>query len=209
MKYRGEISPFTYENGEKKYFYEFNPSYPKGEFFGGMGTAKEEARKGITRLYVGKEFSLTPTQIDGQDYYQITSTDNEAAFGGPQPMLIHRKDLQKFDTGGYTGEWGSDGRVAMLHEKEIILNQTDTANILDAVSTVRGLGDMLTSLQSNWLSKLSSLQVPTISNSETNNSTAQTVNITAEFPSASSAMEIEKALKNLVNIASQRTQAFK
>ena len=209
LKYRGEISPFTYENGEKKYFYEFNPSYPKGEFFGGMGTAKEEARKGITRLYVGKEFSLTPTQIDGQDYYQITSTDNEAAFGGPQPMLIHRKDLQKFDTGGYTGEWGSDGRVAMLHEKEIILNQTDTANILDAVSIVRGLGDMLTSLQSNWLSKLSSLQVPTISNSETNNSTAQTVNITAEFPSASSAMEIEKALKNLVNIASQRAQAFK
>ena len=97
----------------------------------------------------------------------------------------------------------------MLHEKEIVLNQTDTANILDAVAIVRGIGDMLASLQSNWLSNLSSVQVPTISNSETNNSTAQTVNITAEFPNASSATEIEKALKNLVNIASQRAQAFK
>ena len=116
---------------------------------------------------------------------------------------------QSFDTGGYTGEWGSEGRMAMLHEKEIVLNQTDTANILDAVAIVRGIGDMLASLQSNWLSNLSSVQVPTISNSETNNSTAQTVNITAEFPNASSATEIEKALKNLVNIASQRAQAFK
>ena len=31
-----------------------------------------------------------------------------------------------FDTGGYTGQWGQEGKVAMLHEKELVLNKTDT-----------------------------------------------------------------------------------
>ena len=42
-----------------------------------------------------------------------------------------------FDTCGYTGEWGTDGRLAVLHQKELVLNQEDTANILDAVSLIR------------------------------------------------------------------------
>ena len=179
-EYKGKISPFmviTGANGkkQKKYFYENYPSYPKGQWYGGMGTAQEEARKGITSLFVGHSFALTPIG----DYYQIRAIDesnsNDAYMNS---MLIEKDDYDKFDTGGYTGEWGGEGRMAMLHEKEIVLNQTDTANILDAVAIVRGIGDMLASLQSNWLSNLSSVQVPTISNSETNNSTAQTVNIT-------------------------------
>jgi hypothetical protein len=45
-----------------------------------------------------------------------------------------------FDTGGYTGEWsGNDGRAALLHQKEIILNQTDTANLLASVKTLRSM----------------------------------------------------------------------
>ena len=39
----------------------------------------------------------------------------------------------KFDTGGYTGEWGSEGKFAMLHEKELVLNRDDTANLLEAI----------------------------------------------------------------------------
>ena len=39
----------------------------------------------------------------------------------------------QFDTGGYTGEWGSDGRIAMLHQKELVLNADDTQNLLNAV----------------------------------------------------------------------------
>jgi hypothetical protein len=41
------------------------------------------------------------------------------------------------DTGGYTGEWGSSGKLAMLHEKELVLNQNDTANFLDALNISR------------------------------------------------------------------------
>lgn len=169
--------------------------------------------------YAFPKWKITKEAYQDDKVYLYLESERDSSIGG----WIPEEDLeefskssegwsyktQSFDTGGYTGEWGGEGRMAMLHEKEIVLNQTDTANILDAVAIVRGIGDMLASLQSNWLSNLSSVQVPTISNSETNNSTAQTVNITAEFPNASSATEIEKALKNLVNIASQRAQAFK
>ena len=51
-----------------------------------------------------------------------------------------------FDTGGYTGQWGNEGKIAMLHEKELVLNKTDTQNILDAVSIVRNLTSGLSSL---------------------------------------------------------------
>jgi hypothetical protein len=38
--------------------------------------------------------------------------------------------LTGFDTGGYTGEWGPYGKMAMLHEKELVLNAGDTENFL-------------------------------------------------------------------------------
>ena len=39
-----------------------------------------------------------------------------------------------YDTGGYTGNWNSsDGRLAVLHEKELVLNKNDTANMLKIV----------------------------------------------------------------------------
>jgi hypothetical protein len=46
-----------------------------------------------------------------------------------------------FDTGGYTGEWGPEGRLAMLHQKEIVLNAHDTENFLAAIGIVRDISD--------------------------------------------------------------------
>jgi TP901 family phage tail tape measure protein len=43
------------------------------------------------------------------------------------------------DTGLYTGEWGSGGKLAVLHEKELLLNKIDTSNILKAVNLTRQL----------------------------------------------------------------------
>jgi hypothetical protein len=34
------------------------------------------------------------------------------------------------DTGGYTGTWGTAGKLAILHEKELVLNPDDTSNFL-------------------------------------------------------------------------------
>ena len=47
------------------------------------------------------------------------------------------KQILGLDTGGYTGVWGPDGRLAMLHEKELVLNASDTSNFLKAVDVMR------------------------------------------------------------------------
>ena len=53
-----------------------------------------------------------------------------------------------FDTGGYTGAWGKEGKMAMLHEKELVLNKSDTKNMLDTVGIVRQLGTSLSTIKS-------------------------------------------------------------
>jgi hypothetical protein len=48
-------------------------------------------------------------------------------------------NIKTFDTGGYTGEF-NDAKLAFLHEKELVLNQEDTENILAAVTAIRSIG---------------------------------------------------------------------
>ena len=48
-----------------------------------------------------------------------------------------------FSSGGYTGDWGPEGKLAILHEKELVLNQDDTKNILSTVSLIRELVNMI------------------------------------------------------------------
>lgn len=50
------------------------------------------------------------------------------------------------DTGGYTGNVSSDGALALLHQKEIVLNQSDTSNFLKAVNVTRDLFNNLVNL---------------------------------------------------------------
>lgn len=60
-------------------------------------------------------------------------TDADGKAQDPADLL---KSLDTFDTGGFTGDWGgSDGKLAMLHQKEIILNANDTPNFLKALDT--------------------------------------------------------------------------
>ena len=103
-----------------------------------------------------------------------------------------------FDSGGYTGEWGSAGRLAMLHEKELVLNKNDTQNFLDATQILRtidlqasafsaGLGNIITP----WISDLADEVLE------------QNVHIEASFPNATNHSEIEEAFNNLVNRAAQ------
>ena len=56
---------------------------------------------------------------------------------------IKKTDLAGFASGGYTGEWGPSGKLAMLHEKELILNQMDTFNMLTAVDTLHKILEII------------------------------------------------------------------
>ena len=117
---------------------------------------------------------------------------------GAVTRIVRYDFLEKYDTGGYTGAWGPDGKIAMLHEKEMVLNKSDTANLLDTVSIVRNLVNnlqlpkLLDMVQPNSIQK--------INNSRT---VQQNITISADFPAAKDRNEIELALTGLMEKASQ------
>lgn len=108
----------------------------------------------------------------------------------------------KFDTGGYTGEWGPEGKLAWLHEKELVLNKKDTNNILDAVSIARNIDNLIYGLTSNTNWKLSNL-IGQVNPMFENTPIEQRVQINAEFPGVTDQYEIQEAFANLTNDASQ------
>ena len=109
------------------------------------------------------------------------------------------RPIYQFDTGGYTGAWGSkEGKLAMLHEKELVLNAQDTKNMLETVDIVRSI---VNAIDTNVLSigaNLSSAGVP-----QTGGELNQNVSISAEFPAVQDRHEIEAAFDNLINRAAQ------
>lgn len=110
--------------------------------------------------------------------------------------------VQSYDTGGYTGEWGPEGRMAMLHEKELVLNAKDTENFLTATSMLREISQMLDNnalLASLGMINLSAMTL----NTEADKVLQQEVTIHADFPNVTDHNEIEMAIDNLINAASQ------
>ena len=106
-----------------------------------------------------------------------------------------------FDTGGYTGAWGSMGKLAILHEKELVLNANDTRNFLQTMNYMRELTNALdarAAFASTGLGEMNSLAV-----GEHMQQLEQEVHISANFPNVVNHLEIEEAFNNLVNMASQ------
>ncbi|MCY9261589.1 phage tail tape measure protein [Bacillus spizizenii] len=61
------------------------------------------------------------------------------------------KKVSSFASGGYTGTGLGAGKLAFLHDKELILNKTDTENMLEAVKQVRQTStDSSTKTASKW-----------------------------------------------------------
>lgn len=104
-------------------------------------------------------------------------------------------------TGGYTGAWGDDGRVAVLHEKELVLNAEDTSNLLAAVGAVRDITSRMSI--AGALDSLAASQTGLLNTLYNQHSQLdQNVHIEANFPNVTQHTEIEQAFENLVNIAS-------
>lgn len=108
-----------------------------------------------------------------------------------------------FATGGYTGEFGNptEGKLAVLHQKELVLNESDTKNILSAVDMVRGFAQKIENYANSSQYNMSNLS--TAYGGVSTSAFEQTVHITAEFPSATNRGEIEAAFETLINQASQ------
>lgn len=105
-------------------------------------------------------------------------------------------NLVGYDTGGYTGDWGdSSGKLALLHTKELVLNQGDTDNILQAVQAVRTMTSELKTDGINKIVDFFSQQSGKVGTSS--DTVEQEVHITATFPNATSVEDIREAILGL------------
>jgi hypothetical protein len=105
-----------------------------------------------------------------------------------------------FDTGGYTGDWGPEGKLAMLHQKELVLNQQDTSNLLAAVDMLRTILNTIDIHALN--SQLGGILTSPSFHHDANNVLEQNVKIEASFPGVQDRHELEEAFNNLINKAS-------
>lgn len=120
---------------------------------------------------------------------------------------VKREAIEGYDTGGYTGEWSnSDGKLAMLHQKELVLNANDTKNILNAVEILRGITSNLGQALMNQMASISAAGATAMAGAVGSEGLEQNVHIDAQFPNVKDSREIETALNNLVNMASQHIQ---
>lgn len=125
--------------------------------------------------------------------------------------------IMKYASGGYTGDWGSDGRLAVLHQKELVLNQEDTKNMLAAVQSIRELAPSMiaemrarisgtaAASQSLFGSRYSGMRSAF---DRKTTELAQSVQINADFPGVRDAIEIKEALESLVQTSAQRINFY-
>lgn len=135
-------------------------------------------RKGLT----------LPVTRNGQTYYYFTDIPDSVW-----------KQLVGFKSGGYTGTWNDGGKLAFLHQKELVLNADDTENMLASIQLVRQIAKQL-DFNSQQISTLSSSGFTVSSQDGT---LEQNVRIEASFPNATDRYEIQEAFNTLVNVASQ------
>lgn len=139
--------------------------------------------------------------------------------GGIHSVLKPITEISSAASGGYTGEWSGsgnaevqDGKLAWLHQKELILNADDTKNMLSMVNTIRDMGSINSSIQNVISSKIASMLGGMMglkpgglnySNLNNNGTVYKIENITAEFPNANDVTTIQEAIMSLPNIVSQ------
>lgn len=158
----------------------------------GWGDDPERAKKLKEKGVTGAQSVLNSKANSGYLYNKYWSKRNE---------LLTKYAYGKFDTGGYTGDWDGDGKFAMLHQKEIVLNADDTENFLKAIDVVRQISDVIDLNAMSASGGLGSLFASSVN--KDNAQLEQNVHITAEFPNATNQNEILAAFDNVINLASQ------
>lgn len=125
---------------------------------------------------------------------------------------VKPEQLSGYDTGGYTGDWDGDGRLALLHQKELVLNAEDTENMLAAVKSVRDISSLGGSITSSIASAIARMVtglagLSTAANSfSNNNSNMDNVNNTFDITmniDGGDVEEIKQAVLSLPTLATQ------
>ena len=175
---------------------------------GGKLAKSSDATPTLSTSYAGKQLYIQKIVDAATSPYHLGKTKNGINNKSTWVGWVN-KDQISYDTGGYTGEWGSTGRLAFLHEKELILNKEDTKNILAAVNGIRQFSSVESAITRGIASMIMNMAGMNVkANYNTNeakeNQTKQVFNITAEFPNANNVSEIREAILSLPGLASQQ-----
>lgn len=168
-------------------------TYSGSYYYDSYGTAPSGSR------YSGVAGGIVVDKINNNPYgVHIHSSDGKFKDLG----WVKKSQLTGYESGGYTGDWaGESGRLALLHQKELVLNANDTSNILNAVQILRDITD---TIGSSILSKMSAITANTSIGGNLGETFEQNVHIDANFPNVTNSKEIENAIDNLMNVATQR-----
>ena len=150
--------------------------------------------------YFGNTFVKEIQYMPELDYIVYNLEVDECHTFLASGIVVHNRKVV-MDTGGYTGDWGSDeGRVAILHEKQLVLNKEDTKNFLDGIMVLR---QITSNLGGSIQARVSGLK-SSYFNANSADEIQQKVQISASFPNVNSKRQIEEAFNDLVNLAAQR-----
>lgn len=109
----------------------------------------------------------------GSKYSKIQTANPKV---NPKDLKVGTKLLIPFRSGGYTGDWSGDGgKVALLHKKELVLNQGQTKDILDSAKIIERIKNALPKLNLP-----SNLTVPETNAVQPNVTTTYEVNVNVE-----------------------------
>ena len=140
-------------------------------------------------------YNNTPYMYIDKHWFKIEDSNGNFA----KAFMQHLR-TPHFKTGGladFTGPAWLDGT---MERPELVLNQNDTSNFLDALQILRSLN--LSMLQN--ISGLSNISARFGGATFGTAPIEQTIHITAEFPDATDAEEIKEAFNELVNLATQK-----
>lgn len=160
---------------------------------------------------LGSYVTITYTNPGAPRPYHISGSDY---WGNYSDLGWVSEDQLGYRSGGYTGNWNSNnGRWALLHQKELVLNAEDTQNMLQAVQLVRDLNNQMYDYKQALLN-YQQMQYEMMIDAYRNRNNylfsdgeqtpiEQNVYISADFSAVRDYREIELAFENLANRASQ------
>jgi hypothetical protein len=143
--------------------------------------------------------------MPGVDSWKYTSSTGAVRYGDEYDWKIGQTCT--FDTGGYTGNWNPSegisedpkgGKLAVLHQKEIVLNKEDTSNLLEAVKINK---EMFSGLMNS--SPISNVMNNTSNHSNVNEGDTVYNIESLELPNIQNVSQFLEELKNLPNRAIQ------
>ena len=172
-------------------------------------------KKGFKTAQKAKDYKNTQYQKLNNKYKTHLQDSHAPKLTKAEAELFHQYEyakIEQYKSGGYTGTWNDNGRLAVLHQKELVLNKEDTRNMLDAVNAIRDIKDLNSSISKTIseslgnlvLNAMQTMKSGTLGNTEKDKSENIVIeNINAEFPNAENVNEIREAIMSLPQLASQ------